>query len=85
MSNEDLVDQNTPGAPWLPPARQGLYDPANEHDACGLGFIAHIKGEKSHAIVTQGLQILLRSSARYQPDRIVYDCLVFKLTPAQKR
>jgi glutamate synthase domain-containing protein 2/glutamate synthase domain-containing protein 1/glutamate synthase domain-containing protein 3 len=58
LSNEDLVNQNTPGVPWLPPARQGLYDPANEHDACGLGFIAHIKGEKNHAIVTQGLQIL---------------------------
>src|SRR5450755_815021 len=58
LSNEDLVNQNTPGVPWLPPARQGLYDPANEHDACGLGFIAHIKGEKSHAIVTQALQIL---------------------------
>ena len=40
------------------PARQGLYDPANEHDACGVGFIAHIKGRKSHAIVEQGLQIL---------------------------
>ncbi len=40
------------------PGRQGLYDPANEHDACGLGFIAHIKGQKSHAIVTQALQIL---------------------------
>ena len=37
---------------------QGLYDPANEHDACGVGFIAHIKGQKSHAIVEQGLQIL---------------------------
>ncbi|WP_028604630.1 glutamate synthase-related protein [Ottowia thiooxydans] len=36
----------------------GLYDPANEHDACGVGFVAHIKGEKSHAIVTQGLKIL---------------------------
>ncbi|TMG96312.1 MAG: glutamate synthase large subunit [Betaproteobacteria bacterium] len=58
MSNEDLVDQKALGIPGLPPARQGLYDPANEHDACGLGFIAHIKGEKSHAIVTQGLQIL---------------------------
>jgi len=43
---------------YLPPPRQGLYDPANEHDACGLGFIAHIKGEKSHAIISQGLQIL---------------------------
>jgi glutamate synthase (NADPH/NADH) large chain len=40
------------------PARQGLYDPANEHDACGVGFIAHIKGTKSHRIIEQGLQIL---------------------------
>ncbi len=38
--------------------RTGLYDPANEHDACGVGFVAHIKGEKSHAIVQQGLKIL---------------------------
>ncbi|MDO9135662.1 glutamate synthase-related protein [Hydrogenophaga sp.] len=38
--------------------QQGLYDPANEHDACGVGFVAHIKGQKSHAIVQQGLKIL---------------------------
>jgi glutamate synthase (NADPH/NADH) large chain len=38
--------------------RQGLYDPANEHDACGVGFVAHIKGEKSHSIIEQGLLIL---------------------------
>ena len=37
---------------------QGLYNPANEHDACGVGFVAHIKGNKSHSIVEQGLQIL---------------------------
>jgi glutamate synthase (NADPH/NADH) large chain len=37
---------------------QGLYDPTNEHDACGVGFIAHIKGQKSHSIVEQGLKIL---------------------------
>ena len=37
---------------------QGLYSSANEHDACGVGFVAHIKGEKSHAIVQQGLKIL---------------------------
>ena len=43
----------------LPP-KQGLYDPANEHDACGVGFVAHIKGHKSHAIVRQGLTILER-------------------------
>jgi glutamate synthase (NADPH/NADH) large chain len=40
------------------PQKQGLYDPRNEHDACGVGFIAHIKGQKSHAIVRQGLRIL---------------------------
>ncbi|WAW10839.1 glutamate synthase-related protein [Oxalobacter vibrioformis] len=38
--------------------QQGLYHPAYEHDACGVGFVAHIKGQKSHAIVEQGLMIL---------------------------
>ncbi|HXW06738.1 MAG TPA: glutamate synthase large subunit [Vicinamibacterales bacterium] len=42
----------------LPPA-QGLYDPAREHDACGVGFVAHIKGRRSHAIVEQALQVLI--------------------------
>ncbi|HEY6720759.1 MAG TPA: glutamate synthase subunit alpha, partial [Burkholderiales bacterium] len=41
----------------LPP-KQGLYDPRREHDACGVGFVAHIKGRKSHDIVEKGLQIL---------------------------
>ncbi len=41
----------------LPP-RQGLYDPAHEHDACGVGFIADIRGRKSHTLISQGLQIL---------------------------
>jgi glutamate synthase (NADPH/NADH) large chain len=40
------------------PPVQGLYDPRNEHDACGVGFVAHIKGIKSHAIVKQALEIL---------------------------
>ena len=40
------------------PQKQGLYDPKNEHDACGVGFVAHVKGTKSHDIVTQGLEIL---------------------------
>ncbi len=40
------------------PSSQGLYDPANEHDACGVGMVAHIKGLKSHAIITQSLEIL---------------------------
>ena len=40
------------------PESQGLYDPVHEHDACGVGFVAHIKGTRSHAIVEQGLLIL---------------------------
>ncbi len=40
------------------PKPQGLYDSRNEHDACGVGFVAHIKGQKSHDIVTQALEIL---------------------------
>ncbi|MFA5370667.1 MAG: glutamate synthase-related protein [Sideroxydans sp.] len=40
------------------PVRQGLYDPRHEHDACGVGFVAHIKGQTSHTRVSQGLQIL---------------------------
>jgi len=43
----------------LPP-QHGLYDPANEHDACGVGFVAHIKGEQRHEIIRQGLTILER-------------------------
>ena len=41
-----------------PQAATGLYDPRNEHDACGVGMVAHIKGAKSHDIVTQALEIL---------------------------
>ncbi len=43
--------------PGIPP-KQGLYDPKFEHDACGIGFVVNIKGEKSHTIVEQGLIIL---------------------------
>lgn len=39
-------------------AENGLYDPTREHDACGVGFVAHIKGRKAHSIVEQGLKIL---------------------------
>ena len=43
--------------PGLPSA-QGLYHHGNEHDGCGIGFVAHIKGQKSHDIVEKGLQVL---------------------------
>ncbi|MEO0985544.1 MAG: glutamate synthase large subunit [Cyanobacteria bacterium J06639_14] len=48
----------------FPPSKQGLYDPQFEHDACGVGFIVHMKGGQSHAIVEQGLTILLNLSHR---------------------
>jgi glutamate synthase (ferredoxin) len=38
---------------------RGLYDPRHEHDACGVGFVVNIKGQKSHAVVGQGLQTLI--------------------------
>ncbi len=40
------------------PAAQGLYNPANEHDACGIGMIANIKNQPSHEVVQKGLEIL---------------------------
>ena len=40
------------------PTYQGLYDPQNEHDACGIGFVANIKGISSHSIVDNGLEML---------------------------
>ena len=44
--------------------RQGLYDPRNEHDSCGVGFVANIKGRKSHEIIARGLQILVNLDHR---------------------
>src|SRR3569832_1946667 len=46
------------------PERQGLYDPRNEHDSCGVGFVANIKGEKSNEIIAQGLQLLINLDHR---------------------
>jgi glutamate synthase (NADPH/NADH) large chain len=46
------------------PANQGLYDARNEHDACGVGFVANIKGVKSHETVKRGLEILVNIDHR---------------------
>src|SRR5258707_3650902 len=58
-----------PGAPFLGrwmglPPKQGLYDPRNEHDACGVGFVVNIKGRKSNDLIRRGLQILLNLDHR---------------------
>jgi len=47
----------------LPPA-QGLYDPHHEHDACGIGFVANINGDRSHEIIRQGIHVLLNLAHR---------------------
>jgi glutamate synthase (NADPH/NADH) large chain len=56
-ANAEAVAETAIARAGLPP-KQGLYDPKNEHDACGVGFIAHMKGQKSHQIVKDGLFIL---------------------------
>jgi len=50
--------------PDCTPPKQGLYDPRNEHDSCGIGFVVNIKGRKSHQIVSQSLTILNNMSHR---------------------
>lgn len=53
------------------PKAQGLYNPSQERDACGVGFVAHIKGKKSHEIVQKGLELLTnlthRGATGYDP------------------
>ncbi|HYW42325.1 MAG TPA: glutamate synthase large subunit [Bryobacteraceae bacterium] len=52
-----------PVASGLPEA-QGLYDPLNEHDSCGIGFVASVKGHKSHDIIVKGIQVLVNLTHR---------------------
>jgi glutamate synthase (ferredoxin) len=47
-----------------PPDARGLYDPQTEHDACGVGFVVHIKGQRSHQIVRNALQVLINLEHR---------------------
>ena len=46
------------------PDQQGLYDPRNEHDACGMGLVASIRGEKTHEIIRKGLEVLINLTHR---------------------
>jgi glutamate synthase domain-containing protein 2/glutamate synthase domain-containing protein 1/glutamate synthase domain-containing protein 3 len=46
------------------PSAQGLYDPRHEHDACGIGFVTHIKGHRSHDIIVKGIQVLINLTHR---------------------
>src|SRR5580698_8057833 len=53
-----------PGRDPLTPPAQALYNPSNEHDSCGVGFVADMKNRKSHDILEKGLQILLNLDHR---------------------
>src|SRR6516165_2991556 len=50
--------------PGSSPAKQGLYDPRYEHDACGVGFVVDLKARKSHELVQKALQILINLEHR---------------------
>ncbi|MGZ8257705.1 MAG: glutamate synthase-related protein [Methylotenera sp.] len=68
-NNPIIVNSNTMNT--SKPVKQGLYSPSNERDACGVGFVAHIKGHKSHEIVQKGLELLTnlthRGATGYDP------------------
>jgi glutamate synthase (NADPH/NADH) large chain len=64
MAPRSLIPGLFDVAPKGLPRAQGLYDPANEHDSCGEGFVADLKGRKSHTIIEYGLQILEKLSHR---------------------
>lgn len=70
-SSSNLNSSISPSKILVKPAKQGLYNPSNERDACGVGFVAHIKGKKSHEIVQKGLELLTnlthRGATGYDP------------------
>jgi glutamate synthase (ferredoxin) len=53
-----------PQLSWSLPPRQGLYDPRFEHDACGIGFVAHVEGRRSHRVLEMGLEALRNHAHR---------------------
>jgi glutamate synthase (ferredoxin) len=63
-SSADKYKNQRRGRRAGPPPRTGLYDPAFEHEACGVGFVVNIKGRKSHGIIQQALQALLNLNHR---------------------
>ena len=60
MSNQQSENLSAVGLPEA----QGLYDPAYEKDSCGVGFVAHIKGERSHQILLDADHLACRMDHR---------------------
>jgi glutamate synthase (ferredoxin) len=64
MTSNENEKKDRPMIRTEPPLKQGLYDPQFEHDACGVGFIVNIKGQKSHLIVQQAINVLINLNHR---------------------
>ena len=64
MSRSHALKKGSSAARTQRPGKQGLYDPAFEHDACGVGFVVDIKGRRSHGIIRDALQILVNLDHR---------------------
>src|SRR5208337_2568111 len=60
----EKVDMQTSDRCRRIPESQGLYHPRNEHDACGMGLVASIRGEKSHEIIRKGIEVLINLTHR---------------------
>src|SRR5271166_3444265 len=60
----EKVAMHTSDYPLRTPNAQGLYHPRNEHDACGMGLVASIRGDKSHEIIRKGLEVLINLTHR---------------------
>jgi hypothetical protein len=60
---QTILNNAHPEAPAFP-AKQGLYDPDNERDACGVGFVVHIKGKGNHKIVSDARSLLCNMTHR---------------------
>ena len=56
---DEIVNQRDDAMSSGLPPQQGLYDPENEHDACGVGFVVDLKGRKTHKLVRDGLTALI--------------------------
>src|SRR5206468_6423253 len=59
-----MLRRRRAGGPMTSPPPQGLYDPAFEHDSCGVAFVADVAGRASHQVVAHGLAALLRMDHR---------------------
>ncbi len=64
MAKNESIYKEGVFCPTAFPKAQGMYDPQNEHDACGVGFICNLHGKKSHDIIHHALEILIRLTHR---------------------